>query len=608
MESTERIQQEYIDLQKKYKNLTEASQLKAKETSAKIIKSGWIRVIVFVSLFVAPFYLYNYSELYTLVIEILLIIYFASQIKKSISLKKLKEKYDNIALLNLMEIKALNGDWSEFESGKKYQNPQHDFSYDLDLFGIGSFFQYINRTCTLEGENELHQSLASPLLSNSEIIEQQQAIEELAEKLEFRQGFYAIGKALNESEEDLIKIKSFKTYQPLLLNKGKVFHIFKNLLPALFILSSVGIIWGLSSTYASLLFMTNLSFIGSYLKKVNKVNNQFSALTQILKKYSSLTDLIANENFKSAKLIQLRQKLKENNQNASQIINELSKYMGNFDQRNGMIGGLLLNGMFLWDFIYVLKIEKWLIQHNENLSAWINITHEIDALNSMAGYVYNHPDFIFPQPSDDIILEANHLGHPLIDRNERICNDFAFNSSIFTLITGANMSGKSTFLRTIGLSIVAARCGMTVCAKQMTFKPLSLVTNMRTTDSLMKHESYFFAELKRLQLIINKLEQGEKLFIILDEILKGTNSKDKTYGSMELIRKLIKLKAFGLIATHDLELEILEDETNKAILNMCFEVENKNNSLKFDYKLYRGITQNHNATFLMKQMGIIDPK
>ena len=150
-----------------------------------------------------------------------------------------------------------------------------------------------------------------------------------------------------------------------------------------------------------------------------------------------------------------------------------------------------------------------------------------------------------------------------------------------------------------------ARCGMPVCAKEMKFKPMPLITNMRTTDSLMKHESYFYAELKRLKFIIDQLTNGNDVFIILDEILKGTNSKDKTYGSMELIKHLLSLNAYGMIATHDLELGVLEEQTNGKIINRCFEVENKNNKLIFDYKLHSGVTQNHNATYLMKQMGII---
>ncbi|GAF02923.1 MutS-related protein [Saccharicrinis fermentans] len=231
--------------------------------------------------------------------------------------------------------------------------------------------------------------------------------------------------------------------------------------------------------------------------------------------------------------------------------------------------------------------------------------HEIDALNSMGGYSFNHPDFVMPVPCTDMVLKASHLGHPLLDRKDRVCNDYDLKDSIFSLITGANMSGKSTFLRAVGLNLVVARCGMPVCARSMYFKPMSLITNMRTSDSLMKNESYFFAELKRLQYVISQLKYGKDVFIILDEILKGTNSKDKTYGSMELIKHLLSLNAYGMIATHDLELGVLEEQTKGKIVNRCFEVENTGNELHFDYLLQAGITQNHNATFLMKRMGII---
>ncbi len=605
MESTGRVEQEYDRLVQEYKSLEEKYNNKSKYYSRKMIQSGWIRVLCFVLMFALPIYIFDYSTVGSIVIFIGLVFGFVFLIKLFNRYKNLKAEFLHLKYLNANEVSALYGKWDLFSSGEKYINPTHNYSHDLDLFGEGSFFQYINRSTTIEGEKRLSEKLTNPSVDIKTIQNTQSDIKELSEDLQFRQFFYAKGKVLNESDEYISKVNHFKEFIPWLSKRSLFFKIVVKVLPLLFLFSLIFTFWGMPPILPTALFIFNLSFIGSNFRKINKFNLQFSSLATILQNYSVLTNLIVAQDFKSKGLVQLKNKLSSSETNAADAINKLSVYMNHFDQRNGMLAGVILNGLMLWDFKYVLKIEHWLHKHKGNLGGWLDVVHEIDALNSLAGYVYNHPDFTFPGLVEKEVFRVENLGHPLLDRKERICNDFDFKESIFTLITGANMSGKSTFLRSVGLNLVLANCGVVVCADKMKYMPMELVTNMRTTDSLMKHESYFFAELKRLKYIIDKLKNGNNLFIILDEILKGTNSKDKTYGSMELIRNLLKHQAFGLIATHDLELEVLEKESDLKIVNYCFEVKNESGQLVFDYKLYKGVTQNHNASFLMKKMGII---
>ncbi len=605
MESIGGIQQRYDKLIEHYTQLATQYQAQIKSVSRKIILSGWIRLLAFILLITVPVYIYDYSQIASVALFVGFAIGFALLIKRFNKFKRLKAEFELMRNLNLSELKAQQGDWSSFESGKEFIDPTHDYSHDLDMFGSGSFFQYINRTSTSEGRLTLKNKITSPYIASDDIITEQEAIKELSTKLVFRQHFYAKGKILEETPADIQRIKAFKNYEYFIKSKGRLFKFMVIAFPWMFFISLALTFFGLPSAVPTLLFLVNLAFIGSHLKALNKVNQQFTSLTALLQKYALLTDLIAHESFSSPKLMQLQNSLSEDNEEASAIIKKLSRYMSQFDQRNGMIAGVLLNGILLWDFKYVGKIEKWLSTYDKKIEQWLYAVHQIDALNSMAGYTYNHPDFIFPEPHQNIMLKATALGHPLLDRKERICNDYDFEDSIFSLITGANMSGKSTFLRTVGLNMVLARSGMSVCATSMVFRPMPMITNMRTTDSLTKHESYFYAELKKLQYIIERLKNGNDVFIILDEILKGTNSKDKTYGSMELIKHLLSLNAHGMIATHDLDLGVLQDRTKGKIVNRCFEVENKDNQLIFDYKLYLGVTQNHNATFLMKQMGII---
>ncbi|MEA3443975.1 MAG: DNA mismatch repair protein MutS, partial [Bacteroidota bacterium] len=276
------------------------------------------------------------------------------------------------------------------------------------------------------------------------------------------------------------------------------------------------------------------------------------------------------------------------------------------DNRNNMIMGIVLNALLLWDYKYMLKLEKWRSSNSENFDNWIKVISEFDAFSSLANFAYNNRQFVFPDVHQkEFKLEMKDAGHPLIPDNMRINNDLVVNGkSNFFIITGANMAGKSTFLRTVGVNLVMAMAGAPVCASRFVFKPVDVFTGMRTSDSLQKNESYFFAELSRLKTLIDLLRKGKEMFVILDEVLKGTNSKDKRLGSLALLRQLVGMEATGIIATHDVSLGDLEKEFPNNVSNRRFEVEIENDELIFDYKLKTGISRNLNATFLMKKMGI----
>ena len=253
-----------------------------------------------------------------------------------------------------------------------------------------------------------------------------------------------------------------------------------------------------------------------------------------------------------------------------------------------------------------IRLERWLSRFGSEMVGWLDALARFDAYASLAGFAFNHPDYVYPTLTDHYFtMKGKRLGHPLLDRNRCVRNDVHVpDAPWFLIITGANMAGKSTYLRTVGVNYLLACVGAPVCAESLTLCPASLMTSLRTSDSLASHESYFFAELKRLQAIILRLRQGERLFIILDEILKGTNSEDKQKGSLALMKQLVGLGSCGIIATHDLLLGSLEREFPEAIKNYRFEADIKNNELSFSYQLREGIAQNMNACFLMQKMGI----
>ena len=366
--------------------------------------------------------------------------------------------------------------------------------------------------------------------------------------------------------------------------------------------------------------------------KVTKMQAIYGKKLQILSTYAALLHLMEKQPAQATLLKEIKQQIGGEKRKASHSISRLNKLMDELDQRNNVFMYVILNGLFFWELRQIMRIEAWKEQYAAELPGWLDAIGQMDALNSLATFAYNHPDYIYPKivqaerkgkgnlnkeeesnseteapinaPSS-FRLCAEALGHPLMNRDRCVRNDIDMvKRPFFIIVTGANMAGKSTYLRTVGINYLLACIGAPVCARQMEICPARLITSLRTSDSLNDNESYFFAELKRLKLIIDKLQAGEELFIILDEILKGTNSMDKQKGSFALIKQFMTLQANGIIATHDLLLGTLIDLFPDDIRNYRFEADITDNELTFSYRLRPGIAQNMNACFLMKKMGI----
>jgi len=309
--------------------------------------------------------------------------------------------------------------------------------------------------------------------------------------------------------------------------------------------------------------------------------------------------------FASAKLKSLQEQIALENEKASDIVRKFSKQLDNLDQRNNMLFGFFANGFLLWDLYQSYHIEQWIKNYGHKAEDWFEVIAEMDALNSLANFTFNHPSYAFPEITQGKnVLEARDFVHPLLDPRKAITNNFKIENQQFFIITGANMAGKSTFLRTVSLGIVMANLGLPVCSSRFTYSPIKLITSMRTSDSLTDDESYFFSELKRLKFIVDKIQE-DNYFIILDEILKGTNSTDKALGSRKFIEKLVASHSTGIIATHDLSLCEVEKEHDE-VKNFYFDAEIINDELHFDYTLKNGIAQNMNASFLLRKMKIVD--
>lgn len=517
-----------------------------------------------------------------------------------------RRKYiDTQSELLVNEQKGLDLDYQAFDGGSEFIEGEHSFSLDLDLFGNKSLFQAINRTVTVEGKKRLATWLKQPLDQKNDIYQRQEAIQELSKQPEQFQSFYTNGKMTQEESNSLYKMEDL-TQESSFFSQSSFWKIMIWIIPSGWILLVIGsVMAGIAEKWFGI--YAAFSFVIAYwrAKEVNRLYQSVDKMELIFKGYANLIKCIEERDFSSLLLQQLKQSFKRNNLSASESLKQLSHHIGALNQRFSL-AGVLLNLFCLRDVRHAIALERWRLQHQSDMLSWIETLGTFDAFYSLGNFAFNHPKYTYPEIADTYFqMQGKGLGHPLMKPNICVTNDIDIpQKPWFLIITGANMAGKSTYLRTIGVNYLLACTGLPVCAEKLVVYPAHLVTSLRTSDSLSENESYFFAELKRLKMIIDRLQTGEKLFIILDEILKGTNSIDKQKGSLALMKQLVANQSCGIIATHDLVLGTLEQEFPEQIKNYCFEADIQNDELSFSYQMRPGIAQNMNACFLMKKMGI----
>ena len=518
-----------------------------------------------------------------------------------------KEWLETQARIIQEELQALSGDYSSFEDGKEYVNPEHPYSFDLDIFGRRSLFQSINRTCTFFGKNHLAKWLQNHLHEKTSIEKRQEMVREISEHTLFREQFRVAGLVHHSQSSDAEKIQAWSQSPAQYLHAGwvKAFIWGVPVINSLLLITSLAGWTSFSCLGLSFGIFLVLSF--GIIKRATYIQETYGKQLKSLNGYARLIALAKAEDWKSAGMQELMERFNLNGQSPIQALQQLSKELDRLDLRNNQFLYVLLEGSIFFQLQEIVRIERWKVRYGQYISEWLETVGELDALCSLGTFAYNHPQYTYPELTEKpFCFLATQMGHPLMPASQCVKNDATIPSRpFFLIITGANMAGKSTYLRTIGVNYLLACIGAPVCCERLKLYPNQLITSLRTSDSLSDNESYFFAELKRLKRIIDLLNQGQQLFIILDEILKGTNSMDKQKGSFDLIRQFMQLKANGIIATHDLLLGSLIKQFPEEIRNYCFEADIKENELTFSYKLREGVAQNMNACFLMKKMGII---
>ena len=589
-----------------YNNLKEENENIAAKHGKVMNQLTLVRLVTFVSIFVVFFILHRFQLGLALSAAGFILIVFLFSVVRYQRTKKSKDFHQAIVDICKLEEAALNHNYSNFNDGSEYIDYKHPYSFDLDLFGNKSLFQYLNRTSLHPGSLKLAAKLKKFETAPVKIKKLQDGIKELSGNIDFCINFRANGALISELQEEYERLnKWLKDAYPL--KHRKIYKILAFTLPVFTLGSAIlAAFIPFFQGIAVMFFLNNLFLLGMSFKKINVYNASLSPVLKLLTKYHKLLSLVEKESWESEHNSSLRNTLLTGHQSASESIAKLNKYVNSFDQRINMVMAVFLEGFLLWDFHFIEKIEHWKEVYGKYFPEWMDVISEYDAQISMATFAFNNKDFVYPEISNAVILTAEGMGHPLIPGSERVVNDFMLTQKgQFAIITGANMSGKSTFLRTVAINTILAGTGMPVCATSLFYTPMILYTSMRTSDSLAKNESYFYAELVRLKELLEILEADSNVFIILDEILKGTNSHDKQNGSRMVMEKILKLSGTGIIATHDLELTKIENEYPDKISNHCFEIEIDDAEINFDYKLQHGVTQKMNAILLMKQMGIV---
>ena len=545
-------------------------------------------------------YIFWSSASAVILVVVVGITFFLLFVSKFTDAKNERDYFKKYVEINEMELQVIDGNLHGFKTGEQYVYENHYYNQDIDLFGEGSLFQRICRSETKNGEKMLANWLNFNDIENVE--NKQEIIKELAQKADWRQDYQitaSIVKKDRSIENMLDWIKNYQAYVPA------AFRFLPYIFSAIsIVLLTIYFLDILPGKFLFFWFLLGLGLTGKFVKRTTVLYNNASQMQDTFGQYSKLLFRIENENFACNSLKEQQEKIKTEGEKASKLMLNYTKAIDLLGQRNNLLLAMPFNGFLLWDLMSAYRVEKWLLNFKETVSHWFEVIEYFDAVNSFGNYAFNNQEYIYPTlANDENTLSAISLGHPLLQKEKLIANDIIVKKEDFFIITGANMAGKSTFLRTVALNIVMANCGLPVAAESFSYQPIKLISSMRTSDSLQNDESYFFSELKRLKFIVDEIK-SDKYFIILDEILKGTNSKDKAEGSKKFIEKLVSSHSTGIVATHDLSLCNLSERLPQ-VQNHYFDAEIIDNELFFDYKFKEGVCQNMNASFLLKKMEIV---
>ncbi|HHV29986.1 MutS family DNA mismatch repair protein [Acetivibrio mesophilus] len=515
-------------------------------------------------------------------------------------------KYRILAEINKRCIGRMEGTWTEFaDKGTEYANPEHMYANDLDVFGHSSLFQWINTTNTFFGRETLRSLLESPEKKEEQIRKRQNAIKELSQKIDFCQSLQCEGMSAPKVSKKPDRLLDFSEDSAKLFRHKLAEQLFY-ILPELTIIFTI-ICWFDSSVSLYIpLFLLGMQAVINVVwhGRASNILSPVSGYRNEIKAFQKMIEVIEKEEFKDEYLNELKSRLFDGKRPASQQIKDLEKIVDAVDAGKGYIVEIILNLFLFWNIHCVFALEKWKRKSGKSIRNWLRTIGDFEALSSLALVAQMNPEWAFPEISHQgVSFNAVEMGHPLINESKRVCNSINMDNKI-CIVTGSNMSGKTTLLRTTGINLLLAYAGTAVCAKKMTCSLMDICTSMRITDDLSEGISTFYAELLRIKMIVEHSRKKKPMIFLIDEVFRGTNSSDRITGARNVLLNLDKDWVVGMISTHDFELCSLEKGHGGRIVNYHFTETYTNNEIKFDYVLRHGQCKTTNARYLMKMVGI----
>ena len=595
------------EIQANYEFLIAEIKIKIATIKTKIDRFSVIRVMLLIAdmaLFV--WFVSTNDDLNTLISGLSLmgpVIIFIVVVKKQGALSKHEIYLKNLLWIYQNEVNLITGGENGYDHGGAFENDDHPYLSDLDIFGKSSLFAMVNRCITKKGTEKLSNHLTTES-DKVIILTRQVAVQEVVLKIDSTFHFRANlkGHDVSKIEELKYKLKEQLANQ-LKFTQQRFLRIYVKIVPflTLILLLTAIVIGGKLWSGFSMLMLIHAAITFYYTKWVSKVYYGFGGGALLLNDYSKAIAWTENREWQSSYI----QDLFESSDKVSLEIKKLAKIIQAFDARLNILLGAFLNFFFLWDLRCCVKIDQWHQNAAHKVENGLDRIGHLEELISVATLSYNHPNWIFPIIEDQFFFSACTMGHPLIPATKRVDNDFDLSPQPkVDIITGSNMAGKSTFLRTVGINMVLAYLGAPVCADKMHLSIFRLLTYMRIKDSLNESTSTFKAELNRLKMILTNVVLYKNSFVLIDEMLRGTNSKDKFMGSKVFIERLINLGTPALFATHDLQLSELKEIYEHTVRNFHFDIQINGGEMDFDYKLKEGPCTIFNAAILLKEIGL----
>lgn len=594
-----------------YQNNVGKTQGEIKSLEKQINKNAFLRLGLMIAGAIGIWQLFSFNNIFFVLLAMILLIFlFAFLVFRQAKVDRKLQEAKVFLSINENELNINNRKKNMYDDGQEFEDPKHPYTSDLDIFGPNSLFELVNRCATKDGVAVLQSWMKSPS-SKDEITQRQEAVEELKSDPEHLQAFqtkmlFNLGSKINLRSYiySYFHDKSFqfgnafyRSYVPLV-----PWIFLAGILFSIFVFNIGGYLFGLALIH----LLWTIAMAG----KVSQFSNKVDKIGVSLIGFADAIKLMEDKKYQAKLNLELQSKIQIETQQKklSGIIHELGKLIDKLDVRNNMLVGAILNMLFLWDFKQIMAISKWKDQYEDSILSGFDAVAKYESLVSLSLLAYNHADWQQPKILNDFekdSLLADEVNHPLIPENKSVGNDYNANDHKIALITGSNMAGKSTFLRTIGINAVLAYTGAVVCAKRFELPIYQLVTYMRIKDSLNESTSTFKAELDRMKFILDRVKDIPSSFFLIDEMLRGTNSVDKYLGSKAIIKKLIDLRGRGMLATHDLQLSELINDYPGYLKNYHFDIQVQGSEMLFDYKLKDGACTIFNASMLLKGIGIV---